>query len=208
MTRGKFILRNKYPRSSGGRTKTQYSNNSHLLVLVRFKGVKGSLEITAGDVVTHTQIRDALLGPSGAPSSHSPRLENARELHIVGCFFGDAQGSRQVSTTIPNLVFISFFHSGGPNPFGLLTPTDPSSLPFRGVEVKTLVIGRGPGEFKDDHPEDPSALGEFVDDLRIGCPAKTLEWGAWNDILNIWSTVEVPSRVSPDGGLVSTDSVL
>ena len=104
---------------------------------------------------------------------------------------------------MPNIVSITFFHCKGPHIFGLLTPADPSSPPFPhlervmilgpalelremtmarrdwGVPLKTLVVGRGPRELKNDHLEDQFALGEFVNDLRIGCPTEISEWGDW-----------------------------
>lgn len=94
-----------------------------------------------------------------------------------------------------------------------------------GIPLKTLVVGRPPGgiehvlecstavdELKDNHPEDYTALkelkyyhpedytglGEFVEDLRVGCPAKILGWGTENDIFNVWSTVGTPGPVSPN----------
>ena len=78
-----------------------------------------------------------------------------------------------------------------------------------GVPLKTLVVGRLPNgfeydlegyteieEFKYDHLEDYTELEEFVEDLRFGCPTEILAWGTGNEILNVWSTNEIPGPVS------------
>lgn len=56
------------------------------------------------------------------------------------------------------------------------------------------MLGRGSG-WCERYREDRDALREFVDDLRIECPTKILKWGAENEILNIWSTVDTPGPV-------------
>ena len=66
-----------------------------------------------------------------------------------------------------------------------------------GVPIKTLVVGRGSGGFEYDHLEDYTALEEFVDDLRIGCPTEVLGWGSENEILNFWSAIPSACPVSP-----------
>jgi len=66
-----------------------------------------------------------------------------------------------------------------------------------GVPLKTLVIGRGSGEFEYHRAWDYTALEELVDELRTGCPTEITEWGSENEILNIWSTIEIPCPVSP-----------
>ena len=189
-------------------------------LLVRLEGLCGSLEITVCSPGTEAKILDVFFGPRGVLSSHSPRIEDVRELHIVGCFFGGGQDSHHIHTAMPNLVSISFFRCDGPHVFGLLDPTDPSSPPFphlehimvfgselgligmvkartrHGVPLKTLVVGQGPGGFEYEHLRD---LGELVGDLNVGCPVEILEWGTENEILNIWSTDETPGPVSPTG---------
>ena len=189
-------------------------------LLVRFDGLCGSLEITTYAVDTWRKTRSVFFGPKGVLFSHSPNIENVRELHIVGCPFGGDQGLLCASAAMPNLVSISFFHCKELHAFGLLTPANPSLPPFPhveqimvlgpdsglremvktrrdcGVPLKTLVVGRGSGS-ECDHLEDYTALEDFVDDLRIGCPTEILEWGTENEILNIWSTIEIPCPVSP-----------
>ena len=198
----------------------EYSN-----LIARFEGLRGSLEVTACEIAfradTGAQFVDGLFGPEGVLFSHSPRIE-VRELHIVGCAFGDGQGLRHISVALPNVVSISFFGCGEPRTLGLV-PTNPSSLPFphlerimvlgptlglremvearrdHGIPLKTIVIGRGHVGFEYDHLEDYSGLGEIVSDLRVGCPTEILEWGVENEILKVWSMVEVPGPVSPTG---------
>jgi len=63
-----------------------------------------------------------------------------------------------------------------------------------------LVIGRGSGLLEYNH-EDQAALRGFVDDLHMDCPTEILEWGIENEILNIWSTVDIPGPVGPNGKL-------
>ena len=200
------------------------SPQQHVYLLVRFEGSGGSLEITIG--IRPVQLQDVLFGPGGILFSHSPNIRNARELHIVGCSFEDDQGLDHVSAAMPNLVSISLFDCRGT--LGLLTPTDPSSLPFPHLErvmvlgpglglremvearrdfcvsLKTLVIGRGPkGSWYDylgDYPE--SALEEFVDNLHNEYPTEIVEWGADNEIANVWSAVEIPGLVSPNGNFM------
>ena len=189
-------------------------------LLVRFEGLCGSLEITYALDIDAT-VRDVFFGSSGMLfSKHASHMENVRELHIVGNVFGGGQGLHHVHAAMPNLVSVSFFSYEGPQAFTLLTPTDPSLPPFPhlerimilgpeqglremvktrsdyGVPLKTLVIGRGSGQSEYDYEEDRAALGEFVDDLRIGCPTKIVEWGTENEVLNIWSTTEIPGPVS------------
>ena len=196
--------------------------------LVRFEGAGGSLEITifCADSAYH---RDILFGQRGVLFSHSPSLESARELHIIGCLFYDHRGLDHISAAMPNLVSISFFNCSGRYMFGsLLTPIPidplPPPLPYlesimvlgqeKGltemakarkdfeVPLKTVVIGRGPEELEYEHLEDYSALEELVDDLRIGCPTEIVEWGEENEILNIWSTSDAPGPVSPNANLM------
>ena len=195
-------------------------------LLVRFEGYCGSLEITY-PLETDAVVWNAFFGPGGALySQRSSRLENVRELHIIGNFFGHDKEIHHIQAAIPNLVSVSFFRYEGSHVFGLLAPTDPSSPPFprlervmvlgpesglrevvkarrdNGVPLKTLVVGRGSdGRFEDDREEDYATLGEFVEDLRIGCPTEIVEWGAENEIIKFWSAVGVHSPVSPNGKL-------
>jgi len=153
-------------------------------LLVCFEGLRGSLEMTISGVRTHAELWDVLFGPGGVLFSHSPRIENVRELHIVGCFFEDGRGMGHINAAMPNLISISFFHCGGPHVFGLLTPTNPLSPPFpylewvmvlgpeselrgmakrrrdHGVPLKTLAVGQLPRGFECDL-EDSAELEEF-----------------------------------------------
>ena len=196
-----------------------------LYLRIRFEGLQGSLETTIY-CVDHARVRKILFGSRGILSSLSRRIENVRELHIVGCVFEGDQGLDQVSATMPNLVSISFFDCEGPHVFGLLTPTDPSSPPFPhlervmvlgselglggmaktrkdcGVPLKTVVIGRRLGGSEHGHQEDYAVLGEFVGDLCIGCPTEIVEWGAESEILDAWSTIKDLGPVSPNGDLI------
>ena len=137
-------------------------------LLVRFEGLQGSLEVTIHGANTNAQLWDACFGTGGVLFSHSPRIENVRELHIACCFFEDDRGMDHINTAMPNLVSISFFYCEGLHLFRLLTPTNPSSPPFphlkrvmflgpesglrgmvkmrrdHGVPLKILVVGRPP----------------------------------------------------------------
>ena len=151
-----------------------------------------------------------------------PHIENVRELHVVGCFLEGGSGLRYIHAAMPNLVSISFQYEG-PSVFGLLIPTDPSSLPFPhlervmvlgpesglrevvttrrdcGVPLQTLVLGW----FEFDR-EDHDALREFVDGLRIACPTEILGWGTENETLNTWARKSKPE--ADDTGLTPSCS--
>jgi len=145
----------------------------HVILFVRFEGLQGSLELTIGDMRTDSRAWDVLFGPRGVLFSHSPRIENVRELHIVGiyCSFVDSRRLDHINAAMPNIVSISFFHCEG-HIFTLLAPTNPPSPPFprlerlmflgweselrrivetrrdHGVPLKTLVVGRLPEGFE------------------------------------------------------------
>ena len=72
-----------------------------------------------------------------------------------------------------------------------------------GVRLKTLIIGRSPGGFDYGHLKDYTVLEGLVDDLQVGCSTQIFEWGARNEIVNIWSTVVVLGLVSLRGNLVT-----
>ena len=151
-------------------------------LLVCFEGLQGSLEIAGFDGNTHAQLLDVPFSPKGVLFSYSPRIEDVRELHTVGCFFDEGPELDHASAAMPNLASISF-NCGGSHMFGPLTPTDPSSLPFPhlerimvfgqdsglremekarrdfGVPLKTVGIGRGPRGSKCGHPEDYYSAG-------------------------------------------------
>jgi len=189
-------------------------------LLVRFEGLGASLEITTC-AESREELWAIILGRRGVLFSHSPRIENVRELHIIGCRFVDGQVLDYISAAMPNIVSISFFHCQEPHVLVLLPETNPASPPFPrlerimvfgpvsglrgmtktrrddGVPLSTLVVGRRSGGFEYDDLEDHSLLGEFVDELHIECPTEILEWGTENEILNIWSTVGIPCPVSP-----------
>ena len=150
-------------------------------LLVRFEGLQGSLEMTIFGA--NAGLWDVFFGPRGVLFSHSPRIENVMELHIIGCSFEGDFVMDHLSASIPNVVSISFFHCDGHHVFGLLTPTNPLSPPFphlervmvlgseseligmaktrrdHGVPLKTLVVGRLPEGFGDDS-EDSAWLEE------------------------------------------------
>ena len=205
--------------------------SQHQLYLVRFEWPVGSLEIMIF-CTGHAQLRDIFFGQGGVLFSHSPHIENVRELHVVGCPFDDHRGLDHISVAMPNLVSISFFNCFGRYMFGsLLTPIpiDPSPPPLPhlkhimvlgqelgltemakarrdfGVPLKTVAIGRGLGWFEYDHQEDYPALEKLVDDLWIGCPTEIVEWGTENEILNVWSASEAPGPVSPNVNLMVLD---
>ena len=192
----------------------------HPLLLVRFEGPYGSLEITVWTEYDHNKLQDIFFGPEGALFSHLPCIENVTELHVVGCYFDSSQGFRHVSEAMPNLISISFFDCDHTSL--LLVPQNCSSPPFPrlervmvlgeepmleemvrarrdlGMPLKTLLVGRGPlGSGYDSLVQDYSDLAEFVEDLQIGYPTKILEWGTGNEIRNIWSTVKESGPVSP-----------
>ena len=195
-------------------------------LLIRFEGLQASLEITtyAGSPAV---LWDTLFGQRGVLFSHSPRIGNVRELHIGGCPFFGGQDLRRVGAAMPNLVSISFFHCEDPHVILLPSHTNRPSPPFPrlerimilgpesglrgvlktrkecGVPLKTLVVGwesgNGPA---NDGLEDYASLGEFVENLHIGCPVEISEWGIENEVLNLWSNIDVPSPVSSNRNLV------
>ena len=189
-------------------------------LLIRFEGLQASLEMTAY-ADTYEKLRDVFFGPKGVLSSHSPRIEDVKELHIIGCPFVDSRVLDHFDAAMPNVVSISLFDCEGPDVFGPLTPTNTSPPPFQhlerimvlgsesglggmvkarrdhGVPLRTLVVGRGSGEFDYNHVEDYAALEEYVDELRTGCPTEIVEWGSENEIFNLWSAAQIPCPVCP-----------
>jgi len=143
---------------------------------------------------TQPELWDVFFDPRGVLFSHSPRIENVRELHIVGYSFEGGRGMGHIIAAMPNIVSISFFHCDGPQVFGLLIPTNPSLPPFphlkrvmvlgpeseligmakarsgHGMPLKTLVVGRLPEGLWDD-PEDSAWLEEFDYDHLEDYPA-------------------------------------
>ena len=200
-------------------------------ILVRFEGLQGSLEMTAkGPRNRYTEqyaAWDISFGPDGVLFSHPHNIRNVTELHVIGHRFRDDQAGslHHVSTVIPNVVSISFFHCDVVCLRELLAPTSLSTPLFPhlervmvlghepgleeivrgrkdlGVPLKTLVVGRGPEDFEYDHLEDYTTLEGLVDDLRVGCPTEILEWGTGNEIRNFWPTIEDP-LVSLTGSLI------
>ena len=189
-------------------------------LLIRFEGLRASLEISTY-AETRTELRDIFFGQRGVLFSHSPHIGNVRELHIGGRSLFDNQGLHHISAAMPNLVSISFFHCDDPHMFLLLSHNNHLTPPYprlerimllgpasglrgvvktrreRGVPLKTLVVGRESGNGSENNDlEDYAALGELVDDLRIGCPVEISEWGAENEVLKTWSNIDIPSPVS------------
>ena len=190
-----------------------------VVTLVRFEGSQRSLEMTIGGIFP-ARLPD-LFGPQGILFSHKPRIADVRELHIFDFRFDDYGELRNLNEAMPNVVSISFFNCTGSHMSGLLAPSHRSSPPFPhlervmvlgsaseleemawgmrdlGVRLKTLIIGRRPGDLECDRPEDHTALEGLVNDLRVGCPAEILEWAVGNEIVGIWSTVMPdPEQVS------------
>ena len=188
--------------------------------LIRFEGLRGSLEITvSGMFVTRTDLAD-ILGARGVVFSHSSHIEDVTEMHIVNCAFETYQGLEHVKTAMPNVETISFFRCMGAHPFALLASENTSSSPFPrlervmvlgcepgleemvrnrrdlGVPLKTLVLGRNPGGFNYDCLEDDATLEGLVDNLQVRCPVEIVEWGVGNEIVDVWSAAGAPSVVS------------
>ena len=193
-----------------------------LVLLVRFEGLYGSLEITTVTLYDDGLIWAVLFSPGGVLFSHSPRIENVRELHIVGCHLGGDRMFHHIHAAMPNITSISFFDCKEPHAFGLLLQTHHSLPPFPrlervmvlgpelgligmakarrgcGLPLKTVVVGRGSGRFEYDHLDDYTELGELVDNLHTKCLTEILQWGIGNEVLNVWSTADTPGPVSPN----------
>ena len=209
------------PRSITLATPPQSQWNTELFI--RFEGPQGSLEITTVDRDTGQWPPNLLhFGSRGVLFSHR-RIEEVRELHVIGCPFDDDQGFDGISLAMPNVVSASFFHYSGPHISEVVAHTSSSSPPFPhlervmvlgseleleemvrrrrdiGVPLKALVIGEEHGSSEYSHLEDYSVLGGLVGDLRVGCPTEILEWGSTNEIHNLWSAVKEPGPVSPRG---------
>ena len=192
---------------------------------LRFEGPQGSLEI-------HVRITDPaelpdIFGQQGVLFSHKPRIEEVRELQIVGCYIHNSRASYLLNLAMPNVVSISFFGCNGLHMRGLLAPPRPISLPFPhlervmvlgseqgledmarrrkdlGAQLKSLVIGRALTEFEYNKLEDYTALEGLVDNLWVGCPTQIFEWLATNEIANVWSMVMTPTEVSTGGNLAT-----
>ena len=200
-------------------------------LLVRFEGLQGSLEMAARGPLSFINPHatwNFSFGPEGVLFSHSRYIQNVTELHIVGYLSCDDQveSLHHISTVMPNVVSISFFHCDVACLRELLAPTSPSPPPFpclervmvlghepgleeivkrrkdHGVPLRTLVIGRGPEDFEYDRLDDYSILEGLVDDLRVGCPTEILEWGTGNEIRNALSAIEDTLTASLTGNLI------
>ena len=189
------------------------------LFLLRFEGLRGSLEITTGYSPGYPHLKDFLFGPGGVLFSHSPHIENVTEIHIVECPFDTNQGLDHVKAAMPNVDTITFFQRYGSYPFGPLTAGDTSSLLFPrlervmvlgsesrleemarnrrdlGAPLKTLVLGRDPG-FNYDRLEDYTTLEGLVGDLRVERPVEIVQWGAGKDFVDVWFAAGAPRVVS------------
>jgi len=179
-------------------------------------------------VFTREEVQGVLFGPGGILSSHSPHIKNVKELHIVGCFFGDGQGFHHTYTAMPephlhlllplrgtqlvgstclNQLFVTSLQIPYLERIVILGPESglreiAKARKDCGIPSKTIIVERGPSGFEYDRLEDYTVLGQLVDDLRIGCPTEMLEWGIENEILNIWFASNAPGPVSPDGNLI------
>lgn len=201
------------------------NHQANVEFLLRFEGLLGSLETHVRG--KHSAQLPALFGPQGVIFSHKPRTTEVRELHIVNCSLDDSQELHLLSAALPNVVSISFFNCSGPHTSETLAPSHSLSPPFPhlervmvlgqeswleeivrrrkdlGVRLKTLIIGRKPGDFECDLPEDHAVLRGLVDHLLVGCPVQISEWRAGNEIANAWSTIMAPRHVSPRGNLAT-----
>ena len=190
--------------------------------LIRYEGLRGYLEITASlNMYLHPKdSMDYLFGARGLLLSSSPHIEDVTEMHIVGCIFKTHRGLEHVKETMQNVDAISFFRCEGAHPFVLLTSENTSSPPFPrlervmvlgdelgleemaknrrdlGVPLKTLILGRDQEDFKHDRLEDYATLEGLVGDLRIDCPVEIVEWGARNEIVDVWSAAGASDPVS------------
>ena len=192
-------------------------SNKRTLLLVRFEGPHGSLEISGGDGYYEPEI---FFDPQGVLFSHSPHIENVTELRIAGCHLFDIGSElNHITAAMPNIETISFLNCDGPDRFALLTSGSPSSPPFPrlerfmvlgselglkemaeerrelGVPLKTLVIGRSPPGFEPEGLGDHTALRELVADLQVGCPVEIPLWQSGNEIAGIWPTSDDPELV-------------
>jgi len=93
-------------------------------LFIRFEGLQTSLEITS-QADTYEELREVFFGPRGVLFSHSPRINNVRELRIIGCPFADGQVLDHINVAMPNIVSISFFHCEEPHVFVLPPPNRP-----------------------------------------------------------------------------------
>ena len=191
----------------------------NMKLLVRLEGPQDSLEMNIGSI--RPAKLPALFGPHGVLFPHKSRFEDVKELHIINCSLDDIQELHPLTVAMPNVVSISFSNCSGTHMSELLAPSHPSSPPFPhlervmvlggesglegmarrrrelGVRLKALFIGPGPEPSRRGRRGDYTMLKGLVDELQVGCPVQTLEWGARNEIANVWSTVIAPGQVSP-----------
>jgi len=149
-----------------------------LELFVRFEGLRSSLELTIRGIYTGPRIWDVLFGPRGVLFSHSPHIENVRELHIAGCSFEDSRRVDHINAAMPNVVSISFFHCEG-HIFKLLAPTNPPSPPFPHLE-RLMFLGSESGlraivETRKDHdvPLKTLVLGRLPEGFEYGLEGYT-----------------------------------
>ena len=196
----------------------------NLDLLIRFEGPHGSLEISTEHAPGGPSPINLLLDPQGVLFSHSPHIKDVTEINFLNCTCYTYQHRNQeldyIKIAMPNVDTISLFRCEGDDPLALLTTAGGSSPPFPrlerimvlghesrleemvrnrrdlGVPLKTLILGRDPEGFNYDRLEDYATLEGLVD-LRVGCPVEIVEWGAGNEILDVWSAAGAPSAVSP-----------
>ena len=197
----------------------------NLDLLTRFEGPHGSLEISTEHAPGGPSPINLLLDPQGVLFSHSPHIKDVTEINFLNCTCYTYQHRNQeldyIKIAMPNVDTISLFRCEGDDPLALLTTAGGSSPPFPrlervmvlghesrleemvrnrrdlGVPLKTLILGRDPEGFNYDRLEDYATLEGLVD-LRVGCPVEIVEWGAGNEILDVWSAAGAPSAVSPE----------
>ena len=188
-------------------------------MLIRFEGLRGSLEITSAHAFNRLESIDLPFGPRGVLFSHSSHIRSVTEMHIVDCTFEIDEVMERFKRAMPNVKTMSFFRCDRPNPFALLTSKDASSPPFPhlervmvlgresglqemarnrrdlGVPLETLVLGRNPEGFDYERLKDYATLAGLVGYLRVECPVEITKWGARNEIVDVWSAADAPTDV-------------
>ena len=196
--------------------------------LVRFEGVKGSLEITSG--LSDSEVSSVLLG---VLFSLAPHLDGVRELQITRCRIDPWLDVGRLGRVMPNLTSIYFFHckqqeevsmfrllyGNGDRPLPpfphleRLTALEPGPGLIEacrerkrcGVPLQTVVIGPESNPYTTEQIVE---LGEFVDDVRVEIPPGISERSVGKRILDTWSGLYLPPLVSSTRNLLFTGLTL
>jgi hypothetical protein len=194
---------------------TSPDDGNHEVILTRFEGLQGSLEIctsTSGydwDIIFDPH-EDLLFG------RFNGNFEVVRTLNILDC----SEAVPFLAERLPNVTSINFLnYSGGEDAYGTLFPTNPLSPPYTKLECVTGVssdpglVGMAKARKEcgvplktvellvdklGDVPEELVELSQYVEQVKFTSQTRNLGWGTNNAILEAWEGTGHRAPVSFD----------